>query len=616
LLSKRYEYFSRSSFLALAIFSLTCATALLRSRALATEHSHGRKGRVFVLMVWDGLRPDLVTAHGTPNLFALSQQGVRFARHHSNFPTVTMVNAAVLATGAPPGVNGLMGNVVYFAPFFPSTDAAGPSTLVAQPLFIEDTKLLMQLNGPAGLDGQLLTATSIGQELEREGGYLAVIGKRGPTFLFDDRVNTVTDGVDSRGLPHRDYLFVSSDLVEPDSMARVLVPQMPGAGGNGIALDDFMTRVAVNYALPRAKIAAEAGRPALVVLWQRNPDASQHRYGLGTAESMKSLAADDANLATLRRAIASLAIEPITDLMVVSDHGFATIAANVDLAHALVQIGLKRSDNSDDVVVAPNGGSDEVILSRVKFPDQAKRREVLRRIVDFAAVQNWCGPIFSRAETSGAPTLDDAPLEGTFSLDQFGLYDRSRSPDLIISFIELPRLDNSSLTGPENPGYLFDARGRHLTRNTSAKLVEPVEGVVYNDFGPYPFGTGLGMHGAAGERELHNFAAALGPDFRRGFIDQMPTGNADVAPTIAQLLGLKFSASQAAGAAHGRLMREALSGAFAGEVPSARQFELRARLVVNQTVVTSVLHLSAVEAENYLDASEVWRAAPAGASQQ
>ena len=44
-------------------------------------------GRIFVLMVWDGLRPDFVNAVDTPNLFALENAGVRFARHHSIYPT-------------------------------------------------------------------------------------------------------------------------------------------------------------------------------------------------------------------------------------------------------------------------------------------------------------------------------------------------------------------------------------------------------------------------------------------------------------------------------------------------------------------------------------------------
>ena len=51
------------------------------------------------------------------------------------------------------------------------------------------------------------------QQLEREGGYVAIAGKEGPTFLFDDRVETIKDGRDSLGNPHKDYLFVTDDLI-------------------------------------------------------------------------------------------------------------------------------------------------------------------------------------------------------------------------------------------------------------------------------------------------------------------------------------------------------------------------------------------------------------------
>src|SRR5260370_915155 len=80
-----------------------------------TVSAHHGRGRIMILMIWDGLRPDLVTQRDTPNLFRMAREGVRFDRHHSIFPTLTMVNATALATGAPPGINGLEGNVFYLA---------------------------------------------------------------------------------------------------------------------------------------------------------------------------------------------------------------------------------------------------------------------------------------------------------------------------------------------------------------------------------------------------------------------------------------------------------------------------------------------------------------------
>ena len=42
---------------------------------LASADPPRRPARIFVLMVWDGLRPDFVTAERTPNLFAMENEG-------------------------------------------------------------------------------------------------------------------------------------------------------------------------------------------------------------------------------------------------------------------------------------------------------------------------------------------------------------------------------------------------------------------------------------------------------------------------------------------------------------------------------------------------------------
>src|SRR5439155_15692908 len=84
---------------------------LTAAQSAFAARPHGR-ARIFVLMIWDGLRPDFVTQRDTPNLFALARDGVRFDRHHSAYPTLTMVNAVVLATGVAPGVDGILCHVI------------------------------------------------------------------------------------------------------------------------------------------------------------------------------------------------------------------------------------------------------------------------------------------------------------------------------------------------------------------------------------------------------------------------------------------------------------------------------------------------------------------------
>ena len=63
------------------------------------------------------------------------------------------------------------------------------------------------------------------------------------------------------------------------------------------------------------------------------------------------------------------------------------------------------------------------------------------------------------------------------------------------------------------------------------------------------------MHGSFGRGDTLNFTAAIGPDFKAGYVDPLPVSNADVGITIAQLMGLRSSAN---GGLIGRIMSEAL----------------------------------------------------------
>jgi hypothetical protein len=53
---------------------------------------------------------------------------------------------------------------------------------------------------------------------------------------------------------------------------------------------------------------------------------------------------------------------------------------------------------------------------------------------------------------------------------------------------------------------------------------------------------GQGMHGSFSRADTANFTAAIGPDFKRGFVDPAPVSNTDVGMTIAKILGLHLPA--------------------------------------------------------------------------
>ncbi len=613
---------------------LATAALLIASVAAARADAGEARGvqaraRIFILMVWDGLRPDLVSAKWTPNLFAMENEGVLFAHHHAVYPSITMVNAASLATGAPPGTTSVLGDEMSMSSRL-RADRITPAAADAwatRPVNLEDSAALAALNGPGFFNGALLGSESLGQRVRRAGGYLAVVGKKGPTFMFDDSVTG--DPAPGGPLGGGDFMFVADDMTVPQALKGELgeVPQRtPSERVSDGMRDRYFARIVIEHALARARTAARGGRPALIVLWQHNPDLTQHRRGLGTQADLDALRMCDTNLAEIRRAIARIGITENIDLMVVSDHGFATVRALVPLAQLLVDNGLKQSPTSDDVAVIANGGTDLIELSRSAFATIEAQRAALQKIVDFIESQPWAGPLFTRAAAeeralarpaaagrAGSPgaTADSRPgwIAGTFGMDRLGLIERKNflyAPDLIVSFRELPDIDNLGLTGPDKPAYIFGDGGERSAAvpNKSDRLIVPVKGLMYADTGGWSgYTTGLGMHAAAGARELDNFCAAVGPDFRRHFVDPYPSGNLDVAPTIARIM--KLPQAGAAGAA-GRALDEAIAGdRFTGRIERSR---LDASRTLSTTEATTTLIFSAVEADGhrweYLDGAE------------
>lgn len=578
---------------ALFIGAAFCARAAVNSRPV----------RLVILMVWDGLRPDSVTPQATPNLYALRKRGAYFAAHHSIYPTLTMVNAAALATGTPPGINGILANKMYLAQLLENVSPQAGSPLAMariKPASLEDSRLLEALSAPAALDGKLVEVQTVAQRLLSMGGFVGIVGKTGPTFLFDDRVDS------KAGVPARE-LFISDRQTLPLSLAAMLRSGMERAAIAAVFREDppfgdqdtRLADVLIRDALPRAAESVRKGRPALLVLWQHNPDITEHVAGLGTAPFYRALGICDGNLGRLVKALSKLGLADRTDLLVVSDHGFATIKTRIELADLLVAHGLKQSKTSDDVVVANNFGSDEIYLSPTLARDA--RARLLARIVAYSAAQEWCGPIFSRS-------LDPhhrgyaGEIPGTFDQAWFGLENPSRSADLIISFRELAE-DNSNLTGPGFAAQVLGAAGIRTEPNRSQPLLHPVAGVSYADSGLRST-AGNGTHGALGEYEIHNFAAAAGPDFRRAYVDDAPSSNMDIARTIAQLLGADSGQNRTApGSA--RALTEAMSD---GSAPAPhRRLPLSVTLTLPDQRIVTTVQVDQVNGERYPAGAAVTR---------
>jgi arylsulfatase A-like enzyme len=66
--------------------------------------------------------------------------------------------------------------------------------------------------------------------------------------------------------------------------------------------------------------------------------------------------------------------------------------------------------------------------------------------------------------------------------------------------------------------------------------------------------SGKGSHASLSRFDMNNTLVAHGPNFKRGVISDLPSGNVDVAPTILHLLGVTPPATM-----DGRVLHEALA---------------------------------------------------------
>jgi hypothetical protein len=103
------------------------------------------------------------------------------------------------------------------------------------------------------------------------------------------------------------------------------------------------------------------------------------------------------------------------------------------------------------------------------------------------------------------------------------------------------------------------------------------------------------MHGSFNRGDTMNFMAAIGPDFKAGYVDALPVSNADVGATAARLLGLT---PKPKGNLIGRVMTEATPN---GTTPKV--FSGTARSQPSANGLRTVLNFQRVLTQRYFDAA-------------
>jgi arylsulfatase A-like enzyme len=548
-----------------------------------------------IIFVWDGLRPDSVDATNTPRLLAMAGKGVWFADNHATYPTFTMMNSASFATGNFPGATGFYGNTLWQrGPT--GNDSAGALMDFNQPIFTEDYQILLDLQGYYG--GKVLLIGTLFQAAQKAGLTTATIGKSGSAFLQDiGEGGYILDEkfayplsfakelqAQGYGLPQ-----MTPKAYAPDAVTLATNNGDPTSASGKKNLPDNSTsdptdhagtsyRNAHNYMMGvyLDVILAQKG-PDLSLIWFRNPDSTAHAYGPGTYDYVDALKSQDDLLGRLLDKLDALGMAASTDVIVVSDHGHSSVSGPLDLfplravnpkasplgnawgdvdpngysvsgdvrlAHLLSQAGFAAYDGvgctfdptmsgvkadgtplypvkADDdgsicqivhkryntpayfvpsgplppktIVIAANGGSDYLYV-----PDHDAT--TVADAVRFLQTREEFGAIFVAARYGRLP--------GTMSLDDVKLEDiaGTRRPDIVAS-------------------YDYDENA----------VIQGMRGIEFESAQNY-----RGMHGSFSLIDVHNTLVAMGPRFKAGMQDDLPSGNVDVAPTVAAILGLSL----------------------------------------------------------------------------
>jgi hypothetical protein len=110
---------------------------------------------------------------------------------------------------------------------------------------------------------------------------------------------------------------------------------------------------------------------------------------------------------------------------------------------------------------------------------------------------------------------------------------------------------------------------------------------------------GQGIHGGFDRSDTFNFMAVFGPDFKKSYEDPAPVGNADVAVTLASILGLQIS--NPSSKITGRVIGEALLGHDDANALAIRLKEIKSKPASNglRTVLDSVEYNGSI----YFDAA-------------
>ncbi len=386
--------------------------------------------------------------------------------------------------------------------------------------------------------GQHLKVPTIPEILQAAGHWTAVAGSKPVAQFFDRARNRISAAAKKSTVIYRGKIL-PTDAAERITSALGPFPQRKNSPNES---EDDWTTGALTKVLWRDEI------PKFSVLWLSEPDLTIHETAPGAPAALAATRRSDRNLARLLSALEAKDALSKTDIFVVSDHGFSTVDPAVDVAAQLRAAGLDAVRAFDEnprrgqVLVISLGGS-------VMFYVVERDPEVTSKLLDALQRADFAGVILTRGKR-----------EGTFSFAQAQI-DASEGPDVIVACRWNDRPNEFGIAGQ-----------------------------MTSDLGR---SAGHGSHSTMSRHDMHNILIASGPDFRRDWESETPSGNIDLAPTILWLLGMKPPHPM-----QGRVLREAMTDST--QLPAASEKNSVAEREIGDRIWRQYLRAATVDGVTYI----------------
>ncbi len=563
-----------------------------------------------IVLIWDGMRPDMVAQNLTPNLLALGDNNASVALdEHAVFPSVALVDSASQATGDPPGSTSASattanGSGALATP--PATPGAGTGIDSGAPFWLIPTPSSSSAPGstPTGVVATATatpvatsTAATLPATPTLTPGATNAAGTPTPSPGIPTPTTTATPASSAQDLSDTTTQLalqqsLAGGLVQVPTIAQVMVKAglnvaYEGSGGEALLAslapvaqqqshafvvdgtftypsslqsaisgkvaastsgDAYLTQVFTQVLLPQLNAS---GTSYLSVIDYAGAEKAAETYGFGSPQHLDALRTQDAYLGDVLTTLTQMNLSDKVNLIITSGHGLQDI---LPPARTTQISASKRTDIAAQLMAEAARGKAGML------PDVGANGVSRGDLTDATTVVVTAGGGDDALSFPDTPAVSNIAPDVTTARETLirevilWLQQQSYIGPIFVNETlgqwdgTLP-LSDVALAGPRAPALVFTFAPTPGVVAAPGTNSQGFTGASATD------SDALATSGTLSRDDMHAIFYGRGPSFKQNVRDIAPTGAIDLAPTLATILDVTLP-----GKTQGRAITELLTG--------------------------------------------------------